>query len=227
MSLESILGEMRSRGDPEAVKGMTRFGISPDGTLGLSVPYLRSLAKRIGKDHELAKGLWGSGVHEAKILAALVDDPRKVTEAQMEKWVSDFDSWDVCDGCCGNLFDRTPYAFRKAIEWSEREEEFEKRAGYVLMAELAVHDKKAPDAEFLRFFGAIERGSTDGRNFVKKAISWALRQIGKRNPRLNTAALELAKKISRKDNTSAKWVASDAIRELRSEAVQKRLKHSS
>jgi 3-methyladenine DNA glycosylase AlkD len=185
------------------------------------------MAKRIGHDHGLAKGLWESGVHEAKILAAMVDEPDKVTETQMEKWVDEFDSWDVCDGCCGNLFDRTPFAYEKALEWSAREKEFVKRAGFALMAELAVHDKVAPDERFVRFFGAIERGSTDPRNFVKKAVNWALRQIGKRNPKLNRAALDLAMKISRKESRSAKWVASDAIRELRSEAVQKRLRRSS
>jgi len=227
MSVESILAEMKSRRDQNAVKGMARFGISPVGTLGLSVPYLRSLARRVGRDHDLATGLWASEIHEARILAALVDDPKKVTKLQMEKWVAGFDSWDVCDACCGNLFDRTPYAYDKALEWSKRDEEFVKRAGYVLMAELAVHDKEAPDASFLRFFECIEAGSTDQRNFVKKAVNWALRQIGKRNMRLNHAALELAGKISRKGSPSARWVASDARRELRSEAVRKRLRSSS
>jgi len=227
MSVESVLAEMRSKRDPKAVEGMARFGISSEGTLGLSVPYLRSMAKRVGRNHDLAKGLWASGVHEAKILAALVDDPKMVTESQMEKWVAGFDSWDVCDGCCGNLFDRTPYAYAKALKWSERDEEFVKQAGYVLMAELAVHDKKAPDASFLGFFEAIEGGSTDQRTFVKKAVNWALRQIGKRNLRLNHAALELAGKISRKESPNARWVASDAVRELTSEAVQKRLRRSS
>jgi len=227
MSVESILAEMKSKRDQNAVKGMARFGISPVGTLGLSVPYLRSLARRVGRDHDLARGLWASEIHEARILAALVDDPKKVTKLQMEKWVAGFDSWDVCDACCGNLFDRTPYAYDKALEWSKRDEEFVKRAGYVLMAELAVHDKEAPDASFLRFFESIEAGSTDQRNFVKKAVNWALRQIGKRNMRLNHAALELAGKLSRKGNPSARWVASDALRELRSEAVRKRLRSSS
>jgi 3-methyladenine DNA glycosylase AlkD len=227
MSVESILAEMRSKRDPRVVEGMARFGISPEGTLGLSIPVLRRMAKGIGTDHELALGLWEIGVHEARILAALVDDVEEVTESQMEKWVADFDSWDVCDGCCGNLFDRTPLAYRKAIEWSARKEEFVKRAGYVLMAELAVHDKAAPDAAFLRFFEAIERGSTDPRNFVKKAVNWALRQIGKRNLRMNREALDLARKISMIESPSAKWVASDAIRELKSEAVRKRLRRSS
>jgi 3-methyladenine DNA glycosylase AlkD len=145
----------------------------------------------------------------------------------MEKWVSEFDSWDVCDQVCSGLFDRTLFAHQKAIEWSGRKEEFVKRAGFALMAALSVHDKKAPDSAFLKFLGPIERGSTDERNFVKKAVNWALRQIGKRNLRLNRAALTEAVKISKIDSSSARWVASDAIRELKSEAVQKKLRRSS
>jgi len=227
VSVESILAEMKSKGDPRAVAGMAKFGISPEGTLGLSIPVLRRMARSIGTNHALALGLWETRVHEARILASLIDDPRKVTESQMESWVADLDSWDVCDGCCGNLFDKTPFAYRKAIEWSRSEEEFVKRAGFVLMAELVVHDKAAPDDAFLRFFGAIERGSTDPRNFVRKAVNWALRQIGKRNLNLNREALQLARKISTIENPNSKWVASDAIRELKSEAVRKRLRRSS
>jgi 3-methyladenine DNA glycosylase AlkD len=135
LSVRSILAEMKSKADPEAVKGMARFGISSSNTLGLSIPTIRSIAKRVGKDHQVAQALWESGIHEARILAALVDEPSKVNETQMERWVSEFDSWDVCDGCCGNLFDKTPFAFAKALQWSRRKEEFVKRAGYVLMAE--------------------------------------------------------------------------------------------
>jgi len=218
---------MKSKADPEAVKGMARFGISSSNTLGLSIPTIRSIAKRVGKDHQVAQALWESGIHEARILAALVDEPSKVNETQMERWVSEFDSWDVCDGCCGNLFDRTPFAFAKALQWSRREEEFVKRAGYVLMAELAVHDKDAPDKAFLQFFPYLKRGSTDPRNFVKKAVNWAIRQIGKRNLKLNREAQKLAGSISDLDSPSARWVASDALRELRSEAVQKKLRRSS
>ncbi len=172
MSLDSIIAGMRAKADPKAVEAMARYGISSKNTLGLSIPWLRQKARKIGRDHGLALELWESGIHEARILAALVDDPSKVTEAQMERWVEEFDSWDVCDGCCGYLFDRTRFAYIKALEWSKRDEVFVKRAGYALMAELAVHDKAAADAEFLRFFPAIERGSTDSRNFVKKAVNW-------------------------------------------------------
>jgi 3-methyladenine DNA glycosylase AlkD len=227
LSAKSIIAEMKAKVDPRAVEGMARFGISAENTLGLSIPTLRGMAKKVGRDHRVALALWKSGIHEAKILASFVDEPSKVTEAQMEEWVAGFDSWDVCDQCVSNLFDRTPFAFRKAVEWAKREEEFVKRAGFAMMAALAVHDKKAPDAEFLGLFGAIEEGSRDPRNFVKKAVNWALRQIGKRNLRLNRAALELAVKISGTGNPSAKWVASDAIRELRSEPVQKKLRRSS
>ncbi|MBI3840726.1 MAG: DNA alkylation repair protein [Thaumarchaeota archaeon] len=227
MSARGVIEEMRSRSDPKAVEGMARFGIPTDKALGLSVPTLRGMAKKLGRDHGLALGLWKSGIHEARILAAMVDDPAKVTEGQMEEWVGEFDSWDVCDGVCGVLFDKTPFAYRKAVEWSRREEEFVKRAGFSLMAALAVHDKKASDAAFEGFFGYIERGATDQRNFVKKAVNWALRQIGKRNLRLNAKALRVAARISKMDSSSARWVASDALRELSSAQVKGRLRRSS
>ena len=227
MSAAAIISEMKSKADPKAVEGMGRFGISSKNTLGLSIPALREMAKKIGTDHQVAQALWKSGIHEARILAAFVDDASKVTEAQMEKWVSGFDSWDVCDQVCSGLFDKTPLAHAKAVEWSRREEEFVKRAGYVLMAALAVHDKNATDSEFLKFFPRIEEGSMDPRNFVKKAVNWALRQIGKRNLRLNKASLELAERISKKGIPGAKWVASDAIRELKSDGVQRKLRRSS
>lgn len=227
MRAKAVLAEMRSMADPEAVKGMARFGITTSKALGISIPTLRKLARRLGKDHRLAGELWKSGIHEARILAAMVDDPELVTEEQMEEWVGQFDSWDVCDGCCGELFDKTNYAYAKALEWSGRREEYVRRAGYVLMAELAVHDKKAPDEAFIGFFDPIERGSTDPRNFVKKSVNWAIRQIGKRDLRLNRQAVALATRISKFDSGSAKWVGSDALRELKSEAVRKRIRRSS
>jgi 3-methyladenine DNA glycosylase AlkD len=227
LSLEAVLKELKSHGDPAAVKGMARFGISSENTLGVSVPTLRKMARKIGKDHALALELWESEIHEARILASMVDDPKRVTEGQMERWVQEFDSWDVCDLCCSNLFDKTSFAYAKAAEWAKRDREFVKRAGYVLMATLSVHDKKASDAAFVGFFGLIEKGATDQRNFVKKAVNWALRQIGKRNGNLNARALVVAKRISKLDSGAAKWVASDAIRELESEAVRTRLRRSS
>ena len=203
---------------------MARFGINPNHTLGVSIPDLRKIARQAGVTHDLAQQLWASGIHEARILAAMVDEPQKVTEKQMERWVKDFDSWDVCDQCCSNLFDKTRWSYKKAAEWSKREGEFVKRAGFVLMACLAVHDKEAKDDAFLDFLTLVKAGSTDPRNFVKKAVNWALRQIGKRNLHLNEQAIKTAQEIQEMDSKSARWVASDTLRELTSEAVQRKLK---
>jgi 3-methyladenine DNA glycosylase AlkD len=223
MLYDKILEELKSLSDPKAVEGMARFGIKLKNAYGVSIPNLRKIAKRIGKNHHLAQELWSSGVHEAKILASLIDEPKKVTNRQMERWVADFDSWAICDLCCSNLLDKTDSAYQKAIEWSERDEEFVKRAGFVLMAALAIHDKKAEDAAFLQFLPLIKRESVDQMNFVKKAVNWALRQIGKRNITLNKKAIEVAKEIQNIDSKSARWIATNALRELTSETVQKRL----
>lgn len=219
-----ILKKLESLSNPKAVEGMARFGINPNNTYGVSIPNLRTIAKEIGKNHLLAQELWSSGVHEARIMATLIDEPTMVTEAQMERWVNDFDSWDVCDQCCSNLFDKTSFAYQKAIEWSKRNEEFVKRAGFVLMATLAVHDKKAKDEAFMNFLPIIKRESVDDRNFVKKAVNWALRQIGKRNVALNKAAIEAVKEIQKIDSKSAKWIASNAISELNNDLMRKRLR---
>jgi 3-methyladenine DNA glycosylase AlkD len=224
MDCEEILKQLKSLSNPDAVAGMARFGINPKNTYGVSIPVLRKMAKQIGKNHLFAQQLWtSSGIHEARILAGMIDVPEKVTETQLERWVKDFDSWDVCDQCCSNLFDKTKFAHKKAIEWSKRKEEFVKRAGFVLMATLAVHDKEADNQKFLRFLPVIKREATDKRNFVKKAVNWALRQIGKRNSALNKIAIQTAKKIQKIDSKSARWIASDALRELTSGAVQKKL----
>jgi 3-methyladenine DNA glycosylase AlkD len=219
--MQKLSGSLR----PDAIKGMEEFGIKPrDKIYGLSVPEIRNIAKSLGKNHPLALRLWKTNVHEAKLLAPMIDDPRIVTEQQMEAWVADFDSWDTCDGCCGNLFDKTKFAHKKAIDWTLRTEEFVKRAGYVLMAELAVHDKPAPDSLFIQFIPYIKKGSTDERNFVKKAVNWALRQIGKRNVRLNSEAILAAESIYSLSSRSARWIAVDALRELKSPTVLERLK---
>lgn len=202
---------------------MARYGINLKNTYGISSYELQRLAKEMGKDHSLAQQLWASSIHEARILASMVDKPEMVTDAQMESWVKDIDSWDVCDQCCSNLFDKTKFAYQKAEVWSKREEEFVKRAGFVLMAALSIHDKKAADEDFLKFLPMIKSESPDERNFVKKAVNWALRQIGKRNLNLNKIAIKTAKEIRQIDSKSARWIAGDAIRELTSEAVQKRL----
>jgi 3-methyladenine DNA glycosylase AlkD len=223
MQYREIIERLKSLSNPKAVDGMARFGINPRGTLGVSIPNLRKIAKATGKDHEVASQLWKSGIHEARMLAGFIDDPALVTLEQMEKWVSDFDSWDVCDQVCSNLFDKTPFAYEKAVEWAGRQEEFVKRAGFVLMAALAVHDKTAGESEFKKFLSLIKREASDERNFVKKAVNWALRQIGKRNVRLNRLAVKTAAEIQKLQSRSARWIAADAIRELESEAVQRRL----
>lgn len=224
MQYNDILKRLKSLSNPQAVEGMARYGINPGNAYGVSIPNLRKIAREAGKDHELAEQLWSSGIHEARILASMVDDPTLVTEAQMGIWVGDFDSWDVCDQCCNNLFGKTKFACQKAVEWSSSDEEFIKRAGFVLMACLAVHDKGANDQYFERFLEIITREASDSRNYVKKAVNWALRQIGKRNPDLNKRAIETAREIQKIDSRSARWVASDAIRELAGKAVQERLR---
>ena len=215
--------DLRRRSSPKAVAGMSRFGIQTSMALGVSIPQLRDISKKVGISHYLAQELWKSRIHEARILASMIDDPTKVSEDQMEEWAADFDSWDVVDGCCGNLFDKTEFAERKAHEWSLRKEEFVKRAGFVLMAELAVHNKEASNKTFLDFLPLIVREASDERNFVKKALNWALRQIGKRNAVLNASAIRTCSKIRDLDSRSAKWVASDALRELTSGPVKKKL----
>lgn len=203
---------------------MVGFGINPDRALGVRIPDLRRLAKQVGTDHSLALGLWKTGIHEARILASMIDDPAAVTERQMESWAGDFDSWDLCDQCCGNLFDRTPFAYGKAVDWAGRDEEFVKRAGFALMAWAAVHDKTADNGTFLEFLPIVEREADDDRNFVKKAVNWSLRQIGKRNRWLHRAALDVAKRLAaRNDSRPARWIGTDAVRELTSEPVRARL----
>ena len=214
MTSIELIAELRSHANPANVAGMAQFGINPHDTLGVSIPVVRELAKRAGRDHALAAALWESGIHEARVLAALVDDPRWVTEEQMERWVTAFDSWDVCDQVCSNLFDRTPYAVDKAMEWAGRREEFVKRAGFALMAALAWHDRRSPDETFLQFLPVILRESTDQRNFVKKAVNWALRQIGKRNPALMQAAIQTAREMQAIQSPAARWIAADALREF-------------
>lgn len=204
--------------------GMARYGIQTKTAFGVSVPQLRALSKKIGRNHRLAQRLWNTRLHEARLLAGMIDNPREVDERQMDKWASEFDSWDIVDGTCGNLFDKTGFAVNKAHEWSQRREEFVKRAGFVLMAELAVHDKTADDRIFFEFLPLIAREATDDRNFVKKAVNWALRQIGKRNETLNKAAIETCRRVQLLDSRSARWISADALRELNSEPVQKKLK---
>ena len=220
--LEEILKRLRDGAQPDAKANLERFGITARQSYGWSVPALRDLAKEVGQDHTLAQQLWATGVLDARILASLVDEADRVTPRQMERWARDFDSWAVCDACCLNLFDRTPYAHAKIRAWSGRKEEFVKRAAFALLAAVAVHDGDVSDEALTGFFPLIEREAGDARNFVKKAVSWALRQIGKRNPRLRAAAMACAERIASQGTVSARFVATDALRELQSEAVEKR-----
>ena len=223
-SFEEVLKDLKSKAKLDNLEGMARFGITGEKRLGISIPELRKMGKVIGKDHRLALGLWATKIPDAMILAALIDNPSDVTEEQTEDWVKDINSWDVCDQLCMNLLEKVPFVLKKIDQWSKREEEFVKRTSFALIACLAWHDKKAPDKFFTRFFPVIKRGATDNRNYVKKAVSWALRNIGKRNINLNKLALEEAGAIGKIDSKSTRWIASDIIRELESEAVQKRFK---
>ncbi len=222
-SVKDVLDKLQSRARPDRLKGMAKYGMTVEQRLGVSVPDMRKLAKEIGRDHKLALDLWRTGIAEARIVAAMVGDPNKLTEEQMEDWVKDINSWDVCDQVCANLFEKNQLAWKKIVDWSEREEEFVKRTAFSLIACLAWHDKKASDAKFIELLPVIIREAIDERNFVKKAVNWALRNIGKRNPNLNRAAVNAAKEIQQLDSRAARWIASDAIRELESDAIQNRL----
>jgi len=220
----SVLRDLRVLADPKVRAKMPYFGIHVEKAHGISTPELHRLAKKIGKNHELSNQLWSMGIHEAKTLAAMIGESSKVTEAQMEIWARTFDSWDVVDGACCYLFAYSPLAWKKAFTWSRRKEEFIKRASFSLMAYLSYKDQLAPNPDFIRFLAVIRRESSDDRNFVKKAVNWALRNIGKRNLALNRAALRTAREIRTIDSVTARWIAADAIRELTSPAVQPRLR---
>ena len=223
MQCDDILEKLESLSNPQAVEGMAKYGITPERTYGVATPNLRKIAKEIGTNHELAQQLWESGSRETRILASMIDDPEMVTEEQMETWAKDFDYWEICDQCCQNLFGKTKFAYQKCIEWSSNKQEFVKRAGLVLIARLAFKYEKAEDKQFERLLAILKREATDNRTYAKKAVNWALRQIGKRNLNLNKMAIDTAREIQKIDSSSAKWIASDALRELTSQAVQQRL----
>jgi 3-methyladenine DNA glycosylase AlkD len=214
MAVHEIIDFLKDKADAGYLAGMQRYGIDNTNAIGVRLPELRKLAKTIKKDHQLALDLWDTGLHEARLLASLIDDPALVTEEQIDNWTKDFYSWDICDQVCGNLFDRTPFAMNKALEFSAHEAEFIKRAGFVLMAEYAVHNKKAGNESFIALMPIIEREAWDNRNFVKKAVNWALRQIGKRNDVLKEIAIQTAQNILKQDHKAAKWIASNALAEL-------------
>ena len=223
MTVDQVVAELRAMGNPKNAADMAHFGITGANNLGITVPALRALSKRAGRDHALAAKLWATGIHEARQLAAMVDDPSKVTPAQMDRWANQFDSWDIVDGVC-NLFEYTPYAYDKAKEWSSHRKEYVKRSAFTLIAYFAVHDKQAPDKKILQFLPIIRREAHDERNFVKKAVNWALRNIGKRNLACNAAAIATAEQIRADGTRAGRWIAADALRELRSDAVQRRLR---
>jgi 3-methyladenine DNA glycosylase AlkD len=223
MDKDDVLPWLKRRGTRRNVKGMARYGLEAKRVFGVPMGTLLSLSKRLGKDHALAMALWESGWYEARLLAALVGDPERVTRRQMNAWAASFENWADCDTACFKLFDRTPFAWEKARQWSTSPRLFVKRAGFALMACLALHDKEAPDKRFLAFLPVIEQGARDERNFVKKAVNWALRSIGRRNLELNAAALVVAKRLALSEEAAPRWVGKDALRELASSKVRAQL----
>jgi len=222
-STEEILTKIKAKARPDQLPGMARYGMKTENRLGVQIPELRKLAKETGRNHQLALELWKTGIAEARILAAMIDEPEKVKEQQMDNWVKDIDSWDIGDQTCMNLFEKTPFAWKKITEWSQRPEEFVKRTAYGLLACLAWHNKTATDQQFTQLFPVIASGAQDDRKSIQKAVSWSLRNIGKRNPQLNRAAIQLATEIRQINTKPARWTASDVIRELESQPVQNRL----
>jgi 3-methyladenine DNA glycosylase AlkD len=220
---ERIISELKTKRNPVNVAGMARFGINPEKALGISIKELRKIGKDIGCNHKIALNLWESEIHEARLLATLIDEPIKVTKRQMDAWTSDFDSWDLCDQCCNNLFRKTDFVNEKIFKWVKSNKEFTRRAGFVLIAVQAVHNKKLADNEIQNYLPLVLEYSTDERNYVKKAVNWALRQIGKRNIILNNQALSVCNQLLGLNSKSAKWIARDAIRELTSDNIITRL----
>lgn len=218
MTVNEVISEIIMLATPEHYAKLSYFGIKDEKALGVKIPLLRQLAKKIGKNHELALELWSTEIHEARLLATMIDDPKLITENQVDNWVGDFNSWDICDQCCG-LFARTPFALDKINVYSTASEEFVKRTAFVLMCALVIKEKKASNEYFYPFFGIIEKEAWDDRNFVRKAVNWALRQIGKRNETLRLKAIECGERILAQRSKSARWIASDALRELRSEKI--------
>ena len=222
-SRAEILRQLKTKASPANLEGMARFGLTVEKRLGVSVPEMRRIARETGKHHGLAASLWKTGIADARIVASMIAAPDEMSAKDMDAWVIGIDSWDVCDQVCMNLFEKTPFARQKIAEWSNRGEEYVKRAAFALIAGLAWHDRQSADRDFLQFLQVIKHGATDERNFVKKAVNWALRNIGKRSVRLNKAAIKTAGEIQRMDSKAARWIAADAIRELESAEVQRRL----
>ena len=224
MTVPEILAWLERRGTKRNRDGMARYAIVAPKVFGVSVGDLRTLGKKLGHDQKLADALWKSGWYEARMLAVFVAEPARVTPALMDRWARDFDNWAICDHACFHLFDRTPHAWRKIAQWSKSREEFVKRAAFALLASVALHDKQAPDAPFLKALPLVERGATDERNFVKKGVSWALRGVGRRNSAVHAPSVAVARRLAASESPAARWVGRDALRELTSAAVVKRLK---
>jgi len=228
MTVDEVIAGLKELGNPENVAGMERYAIVTAKSFGVPTPALKQFAKEVKKRatdrHMLAQELWETGIYDARAVGFLIDDPKLVTKKQMEAWAKDFDNWATVDGTCCYLFCRTPFAYEKAVEWAGKKPEFIKRAGFAMMAYLAVHDKRAPDEKLAGFLPLIEKHSDDDRNFVKKAVNWALRQIGKRSLSLNKLSIEAAERIKLQGTKPARWIATDALRELKSENVAQRLK---
>ena len=227
LTVPEILAYLRKRGSRRNVEGMARYGIVAKKVFGVSVATLRTLGKKIGRDHALAHALWKSGWYEARMLCAFVDEPAKVTPAQMDRWARDFDNWAICDGITFHLFDKTPHAWSRVNAWAGRDEEFVKRAAFALLAALALHDRATPDAPFRKSLTLIARAADDERNFVRKGVSWALRSVGSRSAALNKAAIQLATKLSRSTDATERWIGKDAIRDITRETVRERAKRRS
>lgn len=221
--VQRILAWLKRHSSKATRGGMARYGIPSDNASGVSVGEIRDLGKRLGRNHQLALALWETGSYEARMLTPFIDEPAVVTSAQMDRWCRDFDNWAICDALCFHLFDKTPHAWAKIAKWSTRREQFVKRAAFALLASVALHDKTAPDAPFLKSLDLIERASTDERNFVKKGVSWALRGIGKRNPALHAAAVKLARRLANSPHPAARWTGKDALRDLATAATQRRI----
>ena len=223
MEPDEVHAWLKRNGTRRTVAGMARFGIEARQAYGVTMGQLRGLKKRIGKDHALAIALWDSGWYEARLLAALVGEPGRLTRRQMNAWAAGFENWADCDTACFHLFDKSPFAWEKARQWAGSRREFVKRGGFALMASLALHDKAAADAKFLAFLPLVEVGAQDERNFVRKGVSWALRGIGRRNRALHAAALVVARRLSQSASPAPRWVGKDAARELASPKVAARL----
>lgn len=224
VNVDEVVARLKRLGTKKQRDAMSRYAIPSDKAFGVSVGKIRDIGKQLGRNHDLAQALWDTGWYEARMLAAFVDDPAQVTPAQMDRRCRDFDSWAIVDTICFHLFDKTPHAFAKVKAWSNRRNEFEKRAAFALLASLGVHDKSASDESFAKCLPLIERAATDERNFVKKGVSWALRVIGRRSKDLNRAAVALSERLCAAEKPSARWVGRDALKELTSPAVIRRLK---